>query len=478
MTLCIFSKAYSQLPTNENHRQTITKFIEGYNAQDFDQMSKQLSGIMKLVFTKNRIKTIYSYQYKLFGKARIVSIKDNRSNYAVGLLYERDTTELVKLGLAISKKNKIIGMGSSDLKLNFSNSTIPTIMLEENIKNKIDSLVTQKFIAGNYSGCVLVMKKNTVFYQSCQGYADVNNKQVLHNNTLFDLASLSKQFTAMAIMILVKQGKLSYQNVIQDFYPDFPYKNIKIENLLTHTSGLPDYMEVFDKYWDKSKIATNDDVIKLLSKFKPKPSFKPSKKYEYSNTGYVLLASIIEKVSGKTYAAFLDDNIFKPLYMEKSSVFSTKYSTTQSPNNFAKGYTYSPNIKSFVLADSLKENEYYIYLSGIVGDGAVHSTLNDLAIWDKSIREYTLVSKEIFDQAIKPFKTNKELSQYGYGWELINEEQYEKLIYHSGNWGGNTHFMLHFLDKEITIIALSNNEYNNIQNLVIRIATVLLNNYR
>lgn len=478
LTLCLLSKAYSQLPINENHRQTISKFIEGYNAQDFDKMSDQLSGVMKLVFTKSTLKTAYSYQYQLLGKARIASIKSNGSSYKIGLLYDRDTTELEELSLNISKKNTINGMSSSSPKLHFSNPTKPTVISEDNIKNEIDGLVTQKHILGNYSGCILVMKKNTVFYQSCQGYGDANSNKALNNNTLFDLASLSKQFTAMAIMILVDQKKLSYQNVIQDFYPDFPYRNISIENLLTHTSGLPDYMELFDKYWDKSKIATNDDVIKLLSKYKPKPSFKPSNKYEYSNTGYALLASIIEKVSGKTYAAFLDDNIFKPLSMKSSTVLFTKYSAKQSPDNFAKGYTYSPDTKSFVLADSLPKNEYYIYLSGIVGDGAVHSTLNDLAIWDKSIREYRLVSKEIFDQAIKPFQTKKELSQYGYGWELMNEQQYEKLIHHSGNWGGNTHFMLHFLDKEITIIALSNNEYTNIQNLAIRIGAILVDSYR
>lgn len=222
----------------------------------------------------------------------------------------------------------------------------------------------------------------------------------------------------MAVMLLKKQEKLDYLQKIEEIIPDFPYKNITIQNLLNHTSGLPDYMWLFEKNWDKSKIAGNKDVLEYLKKYKPKTNFEPGEEYEYSNTGYVVLSLIIEKVSGKTYSRFIHDNILDPLGMAHSKVYNTKYSENEIIDNYAKGYTFDSKSQKYISVRQAPDLDYYRYLDGITGDGSVNSTISDLAKWDIALREYRFIGKDEFNPAIQPVQAGKELSEYGYGWEL------------------------------------------------------------
>lgn len=467
----------AQTELNPEHVAVVHNLIDGYNEQNFIKMNAQFSGLMKLIFSKENISMIYAYQYQMMGKADIVYIKNTGSTYRIGLKYERDTTEIDQLGISISKKLKINGLSSTQPKLLFSNVTAP-ILTEAQVIAAIDSIVAHKQQYGNYSGCVMIIQHDQEIYNSCGGYISVENKLPLTDTTLFDLASVSKQFTAMAVMLAVQKGKLRYDNTIQDFYPDFPYKHITIENLLTHTSGLPDYMALFEEHWDTTKIAINADVIQLLTSYKPKASFKPNKQYEYSNTGYAILASILEKVEGDTYANILEKEIFRPLGMERSFAINPNNMNRLMAADIAQGHEYQTDQKSFALARNLPKNSMYIYLGGIVGDGGVYCSAADLSLWDNAIRNYTLLDKAAFAPATTPYQTRKELSQYGYGWELTNETGYEQLISHSGNWAGSTHLIVHFVDKQISIIGLSNNEYFNIQPLAVQIGKLLNQNYK
>ena len=151
-----------------------------------------------------------------------------------------------------------------------------------------------------FNGNILVAKNGNIIYQQALGYADLNSKRLLNDSSVFELASLSKQFTAMGIMILKEKKLLSYDDNVKKFFPNFPYDNITIRNLLTHTSGLPGYEEQFEKKWDRKKIAFNKDVIDMLQQQKDTLLFKPGTKWQYSNTGFAVLASIIEKISGKS----------------------------------------------------------------------------------------------------------------------------------------------------------------------------------
>ena len=186
---------------------------------------------------------------------------------------------------------------------------------------QIDSLFAPVTGKPAFNGNVLIAEKGNIIYQKSFGKADLEKNLPLNSESVFELASVSKQFTAMGIMILKKQNKLSYDDSLRKFFPELPYHNITVLQLLQHTSGLPDYMPLFNEHWDSTKIAVNSDIIKLLSQYKPDTLFAPGAKWEYSNTGYALLASIIEKVSGKKFGEFLRKNIFEPLGMKRTQVY-------------------------------------------------------------------------------------------------------------------------------------------------------------
>ena len=158
---------------------------------------------------------------------------------------------------------------------------------QDNIK-QIDSLLTASYKEQKLNGNILIAEKGTIIYQKSFGKANETTGQDLNAESVFELASVSKQFTAMGIMLLKQQGKLSYDDSLRKFIPELPYYNITIRQLLHHTSGLPDYIDLFIKNWDTTKIATNKDMIEQLAKYKPPVLFAPGEKWEYSNTGYAL----------------------------------------------------------------------------------------------------------------------------------------------------------------------------------------------
>ena len=208
----------------------------------------------------------------------------------------------------------------------------------------------------------------------------------MNDSSVFELASVSKQFTAMGIMICKERDLLSYYDNIKKFFPDLPYDNITVRNLLTHTSGLPSYEDQFEKNWDHKKIAFNKDIIDMLERHDTL-FFKPGTKWKYSNTGYALLASIIEKVSGMSYNDFMAKNIFQPLGMTHTFIYNTRRTTGKIPANYALGFVYSDSLKQYILPDSLPKYDYVYYLDGIVGDGCVNSTTGDLFKWDRHCTE-------------------------------------------------------------------------------------------
>jgi CubicO group peptidase (beta-lactamase class C family) len=259
---------------------------------------------------------------------------------------------------------------------------------------RIDSFLTSFYTNGYLNGNVLIAEKGKVIYKNSFGFSNNQTKEKLNENSIFELASVSKQFTAMAIVILKEKGKLKYEDKIMKYIPELSsYTNITIGNLLTHTGGLPDYMEVMDTIFDKSKIATNKDIISVFAKLKPNVLFEPNTKWEYSNTGYALLASIIEKASGMTYGDYLSKVIFKPLNMTNTFVYRRRYAP-EKITNYAYGYVYSDSLKKYVLPDDLVETNMVVWLDGIVGDGTVNSTITDLLKWDRALYTNKLISQQ------------------------------------------------------------------------------------
>jgi CubicO group peptidase (beta-lactamase class C family) len=286
------------------------------------------------------------------------------------------------------------------------------------------------------------------------------------------LASVSKQFTALAILILEQKGMLKLSDTLQQFFPELPYSNISIENLLNHSSGLPDYETLLKKVWDKSQFAYNSDVVKLLAIHQPKALFPSGEQFEYCNTGYVLLSSIIEKVSKQSYQQFLEQHIFEPLQMKHTRVYNTRRTAKEKIENYAYGYVYSGYKNEYVLVDSLAQYNYVIYQDGITGDGTVNSCIKDLQIWEREIINPQVINPLLFEKAFQNRTLkNGTPTNYGYGFFISGEE---KLSYHTGGWPGYTSMVMNFLDQQKQIIILSNNYYTHFTRMADEMAEALL----
>lgn len=332
-----------------------------------------------------------------------------------------------------------------------------TINAQEKTKaDKLDSLFTKNYEDKIFNGNVLIAEKGKIILQKSFGVADYETKRLLNNATIFELASVSKQFTAMGIVLLEKQGKLKYDDPISKFIPELSfYKNITVRNLLNHTGGLPDYIEIFSEKWDKSKFATNKDIITEFAKYKPEILFQPNEKYEYSNTGYALLGYIIEKVSGQSFGDYLEANIFKPLGMKNTFVYRSRFQP-KVIENYAKGFI--ENDFGFIISpDALGKSFLSYYLDGIVGDGMVNSTTEDLLKWDRSLYTDKLVNKKDKTIIFQGTKLNDgKMTDYGFGWQIAEEKEYGKVMAHSGGWAGYTTYIERNLSKDQTIIILQN----------------------
>lgn len=340
------------------------------------------------------------------------------------------------------------------IKLNNENNFLQI----ENIKSKrLDSLFLNLYKQKEFNGNILVAENDTIIFKKSYGYADINSKRKLNTETIFELASVTKQFTAMGIYFLSKEKKLSLNDTISKYIPELSeYKGITIKNLLTHTGGLPDYMSLTGKYWDNSKIITNDYVLNLFKEKHPKILFEPNKKWKYSNTGYIILASIIERVSGMTYENYLKKVIFKPLKMKNTFVYQRRYNP-QKVDNYANGYIFSDSLKKMVTPDELGKDHYVVALDGVVGDGMINTTLIDLYKWDKALLGNVFINKEDKKSIFSSYKMNDEKeTDYGFGWMIDNPKNYGKIINHSGGWGGYVTWNEIHLENNKIIIVLQN----------------------
>ena len=332
----------------------------------------------------------------------------------------------------------------------------------KSLPQKIDSVFA---VAPDFSGVILVADKGKPIYHRAFGFANVEAKQNMDTASIFELASVSKQFTAMLIPMLKAEGKLNYDDPIEKYLPGLPYKGITIRHLLNHTSGLPDYQQLMDEKWDKSKVATNEDIFLYLKKFHPVSLFKPGEKYEYSNTGYVLLGSIVEKASGKDFIVLCRERIFNPLGMTSTNIRTKK--EKDSIVNFALGYIFVPERNKYVRADSFPSSNYTIWLGGRKGPGRISSTTSDLLKWDRALHSDKLINSQTMNAIFSPAKLNDgSFSNYGFGWMLRRDSVLGKVVYHTGDNPGYKTEILRYIDQDKTVIVLCNNAHAKFDELV------------
>lgn len=286
---------------------------------------------------------------------------------------------------------------------------------------------------------------------------DLRTRHAIDSHSNFRLASVTKQFTAMAIMLLVHDGKLRYEDRLTDVFPDFPHygRNITIRNLLNHTSGLQDYEELMTKYDsnvpdDQLRQIQDAEVLELLKKRKSS-KFPPGSKWSYSNSGYVILGLVVQKVSGTSFDNFLHDRILAPLKMVDTVAYQKRKNEVA---NRAYGHTCE--------AGHCKQTDQST-TSATLGDGGVYSSLDDLARWDAGLRNYTLLSEAEIQPALTPVKApvgspeepDGKPAEYGFGW-FLNAYKGHKRMWHYGETMGFRSTIQRFPDDGLTLIILSN----------------------
>ncbi|MEW5797778.1 MAG: serine hydrolase domain-containing protein [Bacteroidota bacterium] len=312
------------------------------------------------------------------------------------------------------------------------------------IATKFDSLFSVLAEKKGFNGNVLVGIYGNIVYKNAFGYSDLKTKEPLNVKSVFQIASVTKQFTAVAVMMLKEQGKIEYSDTVQKYLPDFPYKNITIRQLLSHRSGLPNYMYFSGKYWkNKREYLTNEKLLEIMKRYKPNPEFLPDRRYKYSNTGYAILALIIERISGVSYDEFLEQNIFFPLGMTSTFVYNPKNRKTIDYET--NGYT------------KRKRKTSPDFLDGVTGDKGIFSTVEDLFAWDQALYTEKLVKQSTLEEAFTPSSYDfKRDNNYGFGWRIDTLADGSKVVYHGGWWRGYNSLFLRRLDDHTTVIILCN----------------------
>lgn len=312
--------------------------------------------------------------------------------------------------------------------------------------DQVDKLFST-FTAGIQPGAaVMVIRDGVIVHSRGYGYANLAEKTAITPTSAFRLASVSKQFTAMAIALLADNGKLNYSDPVAKYVPALSiYKDVTIRHLLTHTSGLPDYYDEFDaSAWvEKGKIPSNADVMAYEGLIN-KPLFRPGDKYEYSNPAYEALPLIVETVSGQDFATFMKTSVFEPIGMSGSLIHDH----------------HRPQINQRVLGYSEIDDGYELNddspLNGITGSGGQYSSLADFYHWDQALYGDSLVSEDTMKQVFTRARLNDgEEIDYGFGWRLDSYKGHDRIA-HSGSWVGFRTAISRYPELGLTIVVLSN----------------------
>ncbi len=343
--------------------------------------------------------------------------------------------------------------------------------------NQIDAIFAPLKSSNAPGAAVLVVRNGKPLFRRGYGVTDLRTKHEIDEHTNFRLASFTKQFTAACIMLLVRDGKLRYDDHLTDIFPKFPAygKSITIRNLLNHTSGLPDYEEILMKQYsntpeDKIPQILDAGVLKSLEQ-QTAGKFSPGSKWEYSNSGYAVLAMIVEKVSGKPFGQFLQERIFVPLKMNNTLAYEKGKNEV---SHRAYGHTKEK--------DGWRETDQSP-TSAVLGDGGVYSSIDDLEKWDRALREHTLLTESEMQPALTPvqptggpakFASGKGVS-YGFGW-FLDPYRDHKRMFHDGETIGFLTTIQRFPEDKLTVIVLANRTDVNPEELALKVVDLYLDN--
>jgi CubicO group peptidase (beta-lactamase class C family) len=308
---------------------------------------------------------------------------------------------------------------------------------------KVDAAIRRAAGVGGAGIAAAVVSGTEVLYAKGSGFANIASRTPITTRTCFDLASCSKQFTAMAVMILAERGKLGLDDDVRRFLPELrpraKGRAVAVSDLLHHTSGLKDYLELLSP--EEMKEGKNEGVLARLAR--EKRAFGPGKQHAYSNTNYALLALVVERASGRPFASFLRDEVFRPLGMESTVVLERE---GQAIPDRATGYARRGRSWAVDVLDL-----------PVVGDGNVFSSVDDLVRWDRGLREGKLIGRAMLERAFTPGALDDGTEHgYGFGWVISRDDDGRRCASHDGGWNGTSTSIARYLDDGLTVIVLWN----------------------
>jgi CubicO group peptidase (beta-lactamase class C family) len=361
--------------------------------------------------------------------------------------------------------------------------SLPTVRSQDQIASSIDSILSPLADAKSPGLAVLVRKNGDTIFERGYGVRELRSLAKIDADTNFRLASCSKQFTALAMMLLVHDGKLDYEEKLTDVFPYFPAygKAITIRNLLNHTSGLPDYEDLMDAaekrkgalIWTPTKQIQDAEVLNLLEK-ETAGKFAPGTQWSYSNSGYVILGLVVAKISGRPFREFLRERIFTPLKMSQTVAFEKGKNEV-----LQRAYGHSKE------GDVWKETDQSP-TSATLGDGGIYSSLTDLAKWDESLAQHTLLTEKETQLALTPAKLTTEAQpkwpansdrsegtpvSYGFGWFLDPYRNHPRMWHYGDTIGFHT-YVQRFPADRLTIIILCNRTDLDPESLALKAASL------
>jgi CubicO group peptidase (beta-lactamase class C family) len=357
----------------------------------------------------------------------------------------------------------------------------------QNSSQRLDNYFTTTINPIN--GNILVAENGKPIYKKSFGFADFKNKIPNSETSRFNIASVSKTFTAVSILQLKEKGKIDIDKPVKKYLPEFPYDDITIRHLLSHTSGLPDYY-FYDETYEKEplRIYTNKDILNDLNKFYFPLSFKPGEKWDYANINYCLLAAVVEKVSGQNFQDYLQKNIFSKAEMFDSYLLK-EYPQQQNDTNRVHNHKL---IRFYAeIPVDIENNNFGFFntrtyrYSGFNGEGKIVSTTNDLLKYDQSLYNGILLKQATLEEAFTPTKLNngefaensKTLGKnyYGLGWFIFDDVSKGKIVWHTGGVPGALSIFLRNISKNQTVILLDNAFSNGVYKNGVNAMSILNN---
>ena len=339
-------------------------------------------------------------------------------------------------------------------------------------KTLMENLAREAYEKGGFNGTWLYAENGVIVSKGAVGFRDAEDRLPMREDTVFEMASITKMFTASAVMLLVRDGRLGLDDEYMKYFPDYPYPGVTIRHLLTHTSGMPEDFDTED--WvapvleKEHRIPSCGEIIRFIRESGVALDCAPGERFEYTDVGYCLLANLVEKLSGVGFEDFLMKNIFGPAGMKDSAIYHTRRDGRPS-DRFARNMVLEDG--KYVPSDiSERTAPYVVGSDGLNGCDYLYTTVFDMLAWDRALREEKVLTREEQKVMFTPVRLNngevfadEDGEGYGFGWGIVNDDEHGLIVGHSGGMPGLGTWFERFVDEDRVLVFLNCRDYRDVR---------------